>query len=203
MNRLARRLLCLYPAGWRARYGQEFTELIEEASLTWWDLFDIALGALRAHRMDGGVFRMHDKLRIIELASRDLPHGIEFESAVELPQPDGGTIVARNFTRDLDFGDSYLTINHWARGDQPAQTAIVFGRKGSIDGDFRTDETEMLLLRADGTIRRTEQTVKTWLKGEAIRQTLRDRYRSGMAAGLTPDEVHRQIYAEYQGSANA
>jgi hypothetical protein len=69
----------------------------------------------------------------------------------------------------------------------------VLGRKGEIDGDFRTDETEMLLLQPDGTVRRTEQTVKTWLKFDAIRDRLRDQYRSGMAAGLTPDQIHRQI----------
>ncbi len=65
-----------------------------------------------------------------------------------------------------------------------------------MDGDFRTDETEMLVLRADGMVQRTEQTVKTWLKYDAIRERLRDRYRSGMAAGLTADEIHKQIRAE-------
>jgi hypothetical protein len=61
----------------------------------------------------------------------------------------------------------------------------------------------MVLLRADGTVQCTEQTVKTWIKGEAIRERLRDRYRSGMAAGLTPDEIHQQIVAEHHGNANA
>jgi hypothetical protein len=54
----------------------------------------------------------------------------------------------------------------------------------------------MLVLRADGTIQRTEQTVKTSLKYDAIRDRLRLRYRSGMADGLSPDEIHRQVVNE-------
>ena len=73
---------------------------------------------------------------------------------------------------------------------------LVFGRKGEVDGDFRTDKTEMLLLRPDGTIQCTEQTVKTWLKYDAIRDGLRDRYRTGMQSGLTPDEIFQRIRAE-------
>jgi hypothetical protein len=71
----------------------------------------------------------------------------------------------------------------------------VFGRKGKVDGDFRTDETEMLTLHADGTVHRTEQTVKTWLKYDTIRDRLREKYRSGMKAGLTPNEIHQHILA--------
>ena len=59
----------------------------------------------------------------------------------------------------------------------------------------RTDVAlrQLLVLRPDGTVQRTEQTVQTWVKWDAIRNGLRDRYRSGMKAGLTPDEIHRQI----------
>ncbi len=76
------------------------------------------------------------------------------------------------FHREIDLGDSYVTLNHSIAGSQPAQTILVYGRKGEVDGDFRTDETEMLVLRADGTVQRTEQTVKTWLKYDAIRDAL-------------------------------
>jgi hypothetical protein len=104
-------------------------------------------------------------------------------------------MLVRNFSREIDLGDSYVTLNHWSRGSHPAQTVLVYGRKGEVDGDFRTDETEMLVLRADGTVQRTEQTVKTWMKYEAIRDRLRDKYRSGMAAGLSPDEIFQKIRA--------
>jgi hypothetical protein len=59
----------------------------------------------------------------------------------------------------------------------------------------------MLVLRADGTVQRTEQTVKTWMKYDAIRDGLRERYRSGMAAGLSPDEIFQQIRASHPESA--
>ena len=72
---------------------------------------------------------------------------------------------------------------------------------GDIDGDFRTDETEMLVLRADGTVQRTEQTVKTWLKYDAIRVGLREKYRNGMQAGLTPDDIFQQIRAASSSEA--
>jgi hypothetical protein len=104
-------------------------------------------------------------------------------------------MLVRGFHREIDLGDSYVTLSHTSRGSQQAQTILVFGKKGDIDGDFRTDQTEMLVLRADGTVQRTEQTVKTWLKYDAIRDRLREKYRSGMKAGFSPDEIHQQIQA--------
>ena len=60
-------------------------------------------------------------------------------------------MLVRGFSREVDLGDSYVILNHTSRGSAPAQTILVFGRKGEVDGDFRTDETEMLVLREDGT----------------------------------------------------
>ena len=132
---------------------------------------------------------------IVNLASRDIPNGYELETAVEYPREDGSTLLVRSFYREIDLGDSYITLNHSTRGFEPAQTILVCGKKGEVDGDFRTDQTEMLVLQIDGTVQRTEQTVKTWLKYDAIRDGLREKYRSGMAAGLSPDEIHRRILA--------
>ena len=132
---------------------------------------------------------------IVNLASRDIPNGYELETAVEYPREDGSTLLVRSFYREIDLGDSYITLNHSTRGFEPAQTILVCGKKGEVDGDFRTDQTEMLILQIDGTVQRTEQTVKTWLKYDAIRDRLREKYRSGMAAGLSPDEIHRRILA--------
>jgi hypothetical protein len=42
-------LLRLYPARWRARYGDEFTALLQERPLGPFDVVDVALGALDAH----------------------------------------------------------------------------------------------------------------------------------------------------------
>jgi hypothetical protein len=195
MKRLARWFTRLYPRWWRARYGQEFNALLEDAPVTLPHVFGVVLSALEL-RMKPSI-----EPRIVDLASRDIPHGHELETAVEYPRADGSRTLVRNFSREIDLGDSYVTLNHWSRGAEPAQTVLVFGRKGEVDGDFRTDETEMLVLRADGTVQRTEQTVKTWMKYDAIRDGLRERYRSGMAAGLSPDEIFQQIRASHPESA--
>jgi hypothetical protein len=189
MKRLARCIARLYPGQWRARYGQEFDALLEDANLTWRDVFGVMLAALEM-RMKSEIFP-----RIIELTSRDLQHGYELETVVEYPREDGTRLLVRGFHREIDLGDSYVSLSHSTRGSAPAQTILVSGKKGEVDGDFRTDETEMLVLHPDGTIQRTEQTVKTWLKYDAIRDRLREKYRSGMKAGLSADEVYQQIRA--------
>jgi hypothetical protein len=191
MKRLARWFIRLYPRWWRARYDQEFHALLEDATVTVLDVFGVVRSALE--------MRMKPTItpRIVDLTSRDIPHGYELATAVEYPRDDGSPMLVRNFSREIDLGDSYLTLNHWSRGAEPAQTVLVFGTKGEVDGDFRTDETEMLVLRADGTVQRTEQTVKTWMKYDSIRDRLRDKYRSGMAAGLSPDEIFQQIRASH------
>lgn len=187
MKRLARELVRLYPRHWRARYGQEFDALLEDVNLTWRDVIGVALSALEMRMKSTHV------PRIVDLISRDIPHGYELETAVEYPLDDGGRLLVRGFLREVDLGDSYVTLTHSSRGSAPAQTILVYGRKGEVDGDFRTDETEMLVLGADGTVRRTELTVKTWLKYDAIRGELRAKYRSGIEAGLSPDDVFQQI----------
>jgi hypothetical protein len=189
MKRLMRRLARLYPRWWQARYGQEFDALLEDANLTYLDLFGVVRSAVEMRMKPARA------PRIVDLASRDIPYGYELESTVEYPLEDGGRMLSRYFSREIDLGDSYVTINHWSRGAERAQTVLVFGTKGQVDGEFRTDETEMLVLRADGTVQHTEQTVKTWLKYDAIRDRVRDRYRSGMRAGLSPDEIFQRIRA--------
>lgn len=57
----------------------------------------------------------------------------------------------------------------------------------------------MLVLQIDGTVSRTEQTVKTYLKWDAIRERLRAKYREGLAAGHSPDEIHRRIQRDASG----
>jgi hypothetical protein len=191
MKRLARWFARLYPRWWRARYDDEFNALLEDASITLLDVCGVVRSALEMR------MKATAAPRIVDLASRDIPHGYELETVVEYPREDGSRMLVRNFSREIDLGDSYVTLNHWSRGMEPAQTVLVYGRKGEVDGDFRTDETEMLVLRADGTVERTEQTVKTWMKYDAIRDRMRDKYRGGMAAGLSPDEIFQRIRASH------
>jgi hypothetical protein len=199
MKALARLLARLFPQEWRARYGIEFDRLLEDADIGWLDVFGVIVEVLRIRIIIRGGNSAMDEAqsspKILDLASRDIPHGYELESAVEYPREDGSKLLVRNFCREIDLGDSYVTLNHWSRGQAPAQTVLVFGTKGEVSGDFRTDETEMLVLESDGTVRRTEQTVKTWLKYDAIRNALRDKYRREMAAGLSPDEIFRDLRA--------
>jgi hypothetical protein len=189
MKRLACRLGRFYPRQWRARYGREFEALLEDVNLTWRDVFGVIWSAMEMRMKSTTV------PRIVDLVSRDIPNGYELETVVEYPGDDGSKMLVRGFHREIDLGDSYVSLRHLTRGSAPAQTILVYGRKGEVDGDFRTDETEMLVLHPDGTAQRTEQTVKTWLKYDAIRDGLRAKYRSGMQAGLSPDEVFQQIRA--------
>lgn len=47
MKRAARVLIWLHPSSWRKRYGAEFEALLEDATLSALDGFDIVLGALK------------------------------------------------------------------------------------------------------------------------------------------------------------
>ena len=49
MKSVARWLIRLYPAEWRARYEQEFEALIEEAGSGWSEIFDLLKGAIQMH----------------------------------------------------------------------------------------------------------------------------------------------------------
>jgi hypothetical protein len=198
MKRLARHLAQLYPRHWRARYGREFDALLEDLDVGWRDAVGVAASALemRMKEWQGATFMNEtDRPRIVDLLSRDIPNGYELETVVEFPREDGSKMLVRNFLREVDLGDSYITLSHASRGSEPAQTILVCGTKGEVSGDYRTDQTEMLVLQTDGTVRRTEQTVRTWLKYDAIRERIRERYRIGMRAGLSPDEIFRTLGA--------
>jgi hypothetical protein len=185
-RRLAQWLIRFYPRWWRARYDQEFEALLEDAGVTLLDVAGIVRSALEM-RMKSTTFP-----RIVDLACRDIPHGYEVNSSVEIPLDDGSMMLVRSFYRQIDLGDSYVTLTHSSRGSGPAQTILICGKKGEVDGDFRTDETEMLVLRTDGTVQRTEQTVKTWLKYDTIVDRVREKYRRGVSA----EDIFRQIRAD-------
>jgi hypothetical protein len=183
MKGLARWLACSYPRQWRARYGQEFDALLEDADVTVLDLVGILRSALEM-RMKSITFP-----RVVDLVCRDIPYGYEVNSSVELPLDDGSLLLVRSFYRQIDLGDSYVTLTHSSRGSEPAQTILICGKKGEVEGDFRTDQTEMLVLRTDGTVQRTEQTVKTWLKYDTIVDRVREKYR----LGLSVEDIFRRV----------
>src|SRR5579862_8057287 len=129
MKRLTLWIARFYPSWWRSRYGQEFDALIEDTPVTLRDVFGVVLSVLEIR------MKPTASPRIVNLASRDIPHGYELETAVEYPREDGSTMLVRGFHREIDLGDSYVTLSHTARGSAPAQTILVFGRKGELDGD--------------------------------------------------------------------
>lgn len=47
LDRVARRLVCLYPRAWRARYEDEFVAMLDARGLRWRDLADIVICAGR------------------------------------------------------------------------------------------------------------------------------------------------------------
>jgi hypothetical protein len=47
MKHVVRLLTRLYPATWRARYGEEFEALLEDTSPGWTAIFDLLKGAIR------------------------------------------------------------------------------------------------------------------------------------------------------------
>jgi len=194
---MRRFLTGLYPSWWRARYGREFDALLEDTAITWRDVLDVAVGALRMHLSKGKYDLMENRTalrRVIELNLREIPNGYETEAVVEHTRADGDTMVIRQLWRELDFGECYVTLNHVTSEANGAKTFIITGRKGEVVADFRTDRTEMLVLESDGTVRRTEQTVKTSMKYEAIRKEFREKYRRGLEAGLSPDEAYRSVW---------
>jgi hypothetical protein len=98
--------------------------------------------------------------RVLELKTRDIPHGMEAEAWVEKTRLDGSTVQYHYFARKLDMGDSYMTVNH-----TPAGTFLITGKKGRVEGDFRHDELEMVHLHRDGTVQHFPwNTVPVWIK---------------------------------------
>jgi len=105
-----------------------------------------------------------DGPKLTELKIRDIPHGVESESATEFTGEDGTTRM-RSFVRKIDWGETYTVLNHFAMDSQPSRTMITSGRKGEIEGDWRRDVIEVVELLADGSARRyPPQTVPVWLK---------------------------------------
>jgi hypothetical protein len=125
--------------------------------------------------------------RLIDSQTRDIPHGMEVETAMEVTRTDGSRSLVRQFARKIDMGDSYMMVHHVARGTSPAVTMILSGRKGRIDGDFRHDELELVTLQPDGSVHRwPATTAPVWIKNPF--------------AGVSTDQMPERV-AEWAKSA--
>lgn len=67
---MTRFLIRLYPAGWRARYGEEFEALLEERPLGPFDVADIVLSAIDARTRPRGVAAAGDHTRGVLMTLR-------------------------------------------------------------------------------------------------------------------------------------
>ncbi len=63
-------LLRLYPADWRARYEEEFLAVLEQRSLSPFDVFDITLGALDARLRPAAVALSLEPRRFVPVQTR-------------------------------------------------------------------------------------------------------------------------------------
>jgi hypothetical protein len=118
--------------------------------------------------------------KVIEWKQRDIPHCTEIENELAFPGSGGAPVRVRMFMRKIDLGDSYMVFNHLSRNSEAAQTFIVTGTKGEVEGDYREDQVENVFLLADGTVLRTgPQTVKVLLNAPY--------------AGLSPEEILQQF----------
>ena len=157
--------------------------------------------ALR-YRSEGGVYMYFRRLeetrtvtvaffremqpQLVDLKVRDIPHGMETESAMEFTAEDGSKRRMRSFIRKVDWGDSYTLFNHFALDAQPPRTMITSGRKGPVEGDWRKDVIEVVELLADGTVRSyPPQTVPVWLRNPFYEATSK----KDMLARLTKDPI--------------
>lgn len=120
------------------------------------------------------------QLRLIEYKSREIPHGMEIESVMEMTNSDGTKAVHHQLMRKIDMGDSYVLIRHTKGG-----TMIMTGKKGPVEGDSRRDELEMLCLMPDGTVKRFPPLeTPVWIKnpyegdGRPLEERVRDYVRS-------------------------
>lgn len=68
---MTRFLIRLYPAGWRARYGEEFEALLDERPLGPFDVADILLSAFDAHLRRGGAAATGDNFRGVRMTLRN------------------------------------------------------------------------------------------------------------------------------------
>ncbi len=104
-------------------------------------------------------------IKILDLQMRDIPQGMEVETAVEMTRANGSKNLVRTFVRKVDWGDFYTVLQHIGSDAQGTCTMIVSGKKGEVEGDWRRDVVEMIELLPDGGVRRhAAQTIPVWVR---------------------------------------
>ena len=73
MKNLLRWGMLLYPARWRARYGEEFLALVEDLRPQGGDVWDVVKGAFRMRMTNLGFVKI---VAVFALGGRALPQGV-------------------------------------------------------------------------------------------------------------------------------
>jgi hypothetical protein len=145
-----------------------------------------------------------DAPKLTDLKIRDIPHGVESESATEFTNENGVRTRVRSFVRKVDWGDSYTVFNHVAMAGQPARTMITSGQKGEIEGDWRRDVIEVVELRADGSARRyPPQTVPVWLKNPFYEANSKDDMLARLQTSSIPSARFEEIKRLLENDADS
>lgn len=133
------------------------------------------------------VLPVEPELRLIENTQRDIPHGMEIESILEMTRTDGSKAIHHQMMRKIDMGDSYTAFRHGTGG-----TFIMTGKKGQVEGDFRRDELEMLHLLPDGTFKRFPPVeTPVWIKNpyEGDGRLLEERVKDFMQSPMFKERI--------------
>ena len=139
--------------------------------------------------------------RLIDLKLREVPHGLETESAIEFTGEDGSKRRMRSFVRKVDWGDSYTVFNHFAVEGQAPRTMITSAQKGQVEGDWRKDVIEVVELLADGSSRSyPPQTVPVWLRNPfyeaSSKKELLERLRKSPIHSPRLEEIKRLLESD-------
>ena len=135
MKRWVRCAARLYPASWRARYGDEFEALLEDAPLRWADFWDIVRGALTMQMKIGTFARVAGACGLAGLA-------IAAVFAVRAPSMYRSTAVLKMETiqPDEDLSDRLLNAEQEILSRTSLSKLILDARL--YDAERRTEPLE-------------------------------------------------------------
>ena len=94
--------------------------------------------------------------KVLSYIETAIPHGTEYRAEMEMPDAQGNPIHVKQFMRKIDMGDAYTVLMHMTRGTEPAHVMLTTGIKGNIDGEYRIDQVELVMLGSDGSVTKME-----------------------------------------------
>jgi hypothetical protein len=107
------------------------------------------------------------EFKVIDKKEREAPGGKEVELVAERKQPDGTSVIIKQFYRKVDAGPFYVIFNCFNDPAIGPFTVIMTGQKGSVEGTQRRDVIDIVTVGQDGNIQRLAQhTTQVLLKLE-------------------------------------